>query len=235
MKKTHNDIAEFYDKQYHSNLEYPDSPSRHHKNLAEKLNVQKADSVLDIACGKGDWLQACAEIGASVCGIDISENAINTCRERIPGGEFLCQPAETLPYSDNSFDVITCLGSLEHFLDQENAIREMFRVARPNARILILVPNSDFLTYRLGLYRGTNQQAVHETLRSLDEWRKMITNNGLTIESRWKDLHILNRAWILRHPYPLVPVRLTQALLLLIWPLKWQYQVYHLCHPAKNL
>jgi SAM-dependent methyltransferase len=118
---------------------------------------------------------------------------------------------------------------LEHFLDQQQALREIKRVLKPGKKVLILVPNSGFLTYRFGLYKGTNQASVRETIRSLKEWSEMFNDAGLKIIDRWKDLHILNLQWLLRKPMYLIPARLVQALSLISWPLSWQYQVYYLC------
>lgn len=229
MKDDHQIIADFYNNQYYGDTISPKSPSRHLRGLAKILRIGANDRVLDIACGTGEWLTVCADKGACVSGIDISSKAIAICQERFPGGDFLCQPAETLPYPDNSFDVVTCLGSLEHFLDQNKSISEISRVAKADARILILVPNAGFLTHRLGLYSGTQQKAARETIRSLEEWKEMLNSNGLTVIKRWKDLHVLNVSWIFRSPYFLAPLRAIQALALLIWPLGWQYQVYHEC------
>lgn len=233
MNKSHKEIAAFYDKKYYKVIPKHHRISRHLNRLASRLKIGPTDNVLDIACGTGHWLKACGLRGAKVSGIDISEKAINACKNYLAEGNFFCQPAETLPFADNTFDVVTCLGSLEHFLDQEKALSEMRRVAKKEARIVILVPNSDFLTYKLGLYSGTDQKSVQETIRSLDEWSSMITRNGLNIISCWRDLHILSPSWIIRKPYLMIPARLAQALLLPLWPLRWQYQVYHWCKPNK--
>ena len=225
----HDKVARFYDQVYYRDAIAQGAPSPHLKRLARRLGITAGEQLLDIACGAGDWLVAAAERGAVVSGIDISEKAVAVCQQRLPDSELRVGPAETLPFADNRFDFVTCLGSLEHFLDQPKALRELVRVAKPNATVLILVPNSGFLTYRLGLYKGTHQQAVHETIRSLEEWREMFEAAGLEVHDRWKDLHVLTQSWILRPPLYLVPLRLVQGLALTVWPLSWQYQVYHRC------
>lgn len=234
LKDDHEQIADFYNHQYYGKISPPKPPTRHLKRLAETLRITASDNVLDIACGTGEWLTVCADKGAGISGIDISSKAIAMCQQRLPSGEFACQPAETLPYPDGSFDVVTCLGSLEHFLDQSQAISEIHRVAKADARVLVLVPNAGFLTHRLGLYSGTQQQAAKETIRSLDEWKMLLETNGLTIKKRWRDLHVLNPGWIFRSPYLLAPLRAIQAIALLVWPLEWQYQVYHECTVNKS-
>jgi ubiquinone/menaquinone biosynthesis C-methylase UbiE len=232
----HKKVAEFYNNVYYkdamSHAGY--EPSGHLYKLAGRIGVKPGDQVLDIACGTGNWLQVVEERNGVASGIDISTEAIRVCRQRLKSGIFEVGVAERLPFADNSFDIVTCLGSLEHFLDQAAALHEIVRVAKQDARVVILVPNSGFLTHRLGLYKGTQQAAVRETLRTIGEWQKMFTEQGLIIEHRWKDLHVLNRSWINRPPYYLTPLRFLQAIMLLVWPLRWQYQIYHLCHIKKT-
>lgn len=225
----HEGIATFYNEIYYRDAQPPKYQSAHLRRLAASLDLSKGMSVLDVACGAGEWLSVVSSQGGKVSGIDISARAIEVCRKGITEGEFFVGPAETLPFDDSVFDLVTCLGSLEHFLDQPMALREMRRVLRPGGRLLLLVPNANFLTYRLGFYRGTHQQAVRETIRYLDEWALMLNAAGFDIKKRWRDLHILDKKWLFRKPWFKVPVRLVQGVALLFWPLEWQYQVYHLC------
>ena len=76
---------------------------------------------------------------------------------------------------------------------------------------------------------GTHQAQVHEEDRSLEEWQALFESAGLRVERRWRDLHVLSASWIFRGPWYLWFIRATQALALPLWPLSWQYQVYHLC------
>ena len=93
---------------------------------------------------------------------------------------------------------------------------------------MILVPNKDFLTRRLGLYAGTRQVDAKEVVRTLEEWRALFEQAGLKVEARWKDLHVLSWRWISLGRWYRVPLRFAQAIMLAVWPLRWQYQVYHL-------
>lgn len=225
-------IKNFYDNVYYKSIENKVVASRHHKDLVKKLGIQADQEVLDVACGAGGWLTACHQAGAIVSGVDISTPAINACKASLPGN-FFVTVAEKLPFEDKKFDFITCLGSLEHFVDPDAALQEMHRVAKDGAKIIILVPNSDFLTRKLGLFIGTYQIDAKEDVKSLEEWKKLFEANNLQIISRWKDLHVLSWSWINIGKWYQIPIRLAQALALLVWPLRWQYQVYHLC--LKNL
>lgn len=223
------EVRRFYDRVYYRDAAGVPLASRHLRRLAKKLEPWTDQRLLDVACGTGDWLVAAAALGAVPAGIDISQKALEVCRRALPDAQLRCGTAEALPFGDHEFDFISCLGALEHFLDPHAAIREMVRVAKPNAVFLLLVPNSGFLTRRLGLYSGTHQADVKETVCSLSEWRDLFESAGLVVLHRWRDLHVLSKSWIFRGPGHGWPLRAAQALALPLWPLSWQYQVYHLC------
>lgn len=222
-------IQEFYDSVYYRTPAATVAVPAHYRRLAERLAIRQGTQVLDVACGTGTWLQAAHQRGAAVAGIDLSSRAIEICRQTLSDGAFHCGPAERLPFPDRHFDLVSCLGSLEHFVDPLAALREMVRVAKPGAAFILLVPNKDFLTRRLGLYHGTQQTAAKEVVRTLEEWKTLFEQAGLAIEERWKDLHMLNPSWVMQSGPLLAPVRFAQAVMLAFWPLVWQYQVYHRC------
>jgi len=227
-------IKSFYDDTYYHDLPRAISTQGHYTRLARRLGVDARSAVLDVACGTGSWLATCAGLGSSIAGIDLSERAIDFCRRALAMGEFHQGPAERLPFESARFNLVTCLGSLEHFVDPVAALREMMRVARPEAAFVLLVPNADFLTRRLGLYRGTYQTQAKEHVRTIEEWESLFEKAGLKVESRWKDLHVLSAGWIVRKPWLLAPIRAMQAFALAIWPLRWQYQVYFLCRAGSR-
>ncbi|GAA4853416.1 class I SAM-dependent methyltransferase [Luteimonas vadosa] len=231
----HDDVRNFYDHEYYASPYDRHPLAWHMRSIANRLGDLENRQVLDIACGTGQWLGELARRGAKPSGIDISSRAVELCRDRLPAGDIREGVAEALPFADGTFDLVTCLGSLEHFLDQPAALREMRRVAKPDAQFLILVPNSGFLTRRLGLYRGTGQVAIRETVRSLEDWRRMLEGAGLEVRARWRDLHPLSKAWILQAAPGAWPLRALQALLLAVWPIGWQYQVYFLCRRSRAL
>ncbi len=227
------EMKSFYDDVYYADADKPLQGSAHLKNLARKVDIKSGDVVLDIACGLGEWLHVCTASNARVYGIDLSERAVEYCSKHMPAGEFHAVPAEKLPFVDGKFDLVSCLGSLEHFVEPVNSLREMVRVAKANAKFLILVPNADFLTRKLKLFGGTNQKDAKEVVRTLAEWEYLFEQAGLRVTRKWKDLHVLSWSWVTMNGWLRAPFRALQALALLVWPLRWQYQVYHLCVKAQ--
>jgi SAM-dependent methyltransferase len=119
--------------------------------LLEWLDPKEGERVLDVACGRGTLTLKIAEKGCRVCGIDISEDVINSAiqfakREKI-ACEFQIGDAECLPYPDDCFDKVISSSSLEHFKDDLSALKEMNRVLRPRGVAVITV---DSLTYPIG-------------------------------------------------------------------------------------
>ena len=226
------EMKSFYDDVYYADADKTLQGSAHLRNLAQKIRVSDGEAVLDVACGLGEWLLVCQERGASVAGVDLSDRAIEFCKRHLPNGDFHAVPAEHLPFEAARFDVVSCLGSLEHFVDPVVALKDMVRVAKPGARFLLLVPNADFLTRKLGLFGGTNQKDAKEVVRTLDEWERLFNAAGLNVSDKWKDLHVLSWSWITMNGWLAAPIRALQALVLPFWPMRWQYQVYHLCKVA---
>ncbi len=147
-------------------------------------------SLLDVACGSGTFLRVAAERGLALTGIDISPAAIAIAAERVPAADLRVGEAEHLPFPNSSFDVVTCLGSLEHFESPERGAAEIARVLRPSGRAVVFVPNLFFLGHVwLGLRHGTQPseggQEFSETFRSSKGWLSLLEGAGLSIE-RWE-------------------------------------------------
>lgn len=223
-------VRDFYDEVYYGK---PDARhgdiTWHHRVIARRLGPVRGKRVLDVACGLGQWLGLLQDRGAEIAGVDISDRAIERCRQRFPSGEFHVGAAEILPFADAGFDLITCMGSLEHFVDKPSALIEMLRVAKPDATFLILVPNAGFLPLRLGLFGGTWQTRIREDVVSLEAWQTLFTSVGLRVDARWRDLHVMDAGWVRKGRFASWPGRILLAMLLPFWPMAWQYQVHHLC------
>ncbi len=135
----HNKIKSFYDTVYYQNASSNVVVTGHLRRLAKKIGISQGQQILDVACGTGGWLLAAKEMGGSPNGVDLSSKAIEICKKNMPEGTFYSSPAESLPFENEQFDVVTCLGSLEHFLDPVAALKEMVRVSKKHAKFILLV------------------------------------------------------------------------------------------------
>lgn len=89
------------------------------------------NSVLDVGCGLGDAVKIFRNKGYKAFGVDIADLS-NIWRNK--GILKYCDvyPADSMPYSDNSFDMIFCTGVLEHIHPSkiEKTIDEIFRIGK---------------------------------------------------------------------------------------------------------
>ncbi|MGN1273408.1 MAG: class I SAM-dependent methyltransferase [Thermoguttaceae bacterium] len=109
------------------------------RDVARRLNNSRYSRLLDVGCGTGylfELLQP-AEISEWV-GIDISPRMIEMARAKnIPGAEFLVGPANHLPFTEASFDVVVCSQSFHHYPYQREAMNEVWRVLKPGGLYIL--------------------------------------------------------------------------------------------------
>lgn len=105
--------------------------------LAEPLEGRPA---LDLCCGTGDVAFALAQCGASVTGLDFSGPMLAVARRRgaEAGPTFLQGDAQNIPFPDEHFEVVTISYGLRNLTSWEQGLREMWRVAKSGARLLVL-------------------------------------------------------------------------------------------------
>jgi demethylmenaquinone methyltransferase/2-methoxy-6-polyprenyl-1,4-benzoquinol methylase len=111
----------------------------------ELSGVQRGDKVLDLAGGTGDLTTKFATIvgeQGQVVLADINAAMLQVGRERLLNKgkvvNYVQLDAETLPFADNSFDIITMAFGLRNVTDKETALASMLRVLKPGGKVLIL-------------------------------------------------------------------------------------------------
>lgn len=108
------------------------------------LGLGPRATVLDVACGTGNFTRAIAERLAPtrslVVGIDLSApmlaQAVAKAAE-LDHVRFVRGDAQQLPFSSAVFDAVHCAGAFHLMADAESALREMTRVVHVGGRVLI--------------------------------------------------------------------------------------------------
>ncbi|MBW4934834.1 class I SAM-dependent methyltransferase [Marinobacter sp. F4206] len=115
------------------------------QRLAEVATVHTGQDVLDVACGTGILARAIArqyEGLGSVTGLDLNPDMLAVAQSRAPGIDWRQGDAESLPFQNQSFDVVVSQFGLMLFPSPALALQEMYRVLRPKGRLLVAVFDS---------------------------------------------------------------------------------------------
>ncbi len=132
--------------------------------------------VLDVGCGRGIDALALARQGGILFGCEPSRVMLRKAREgtRASGGVFrlVSSLAEDLPFGHRAFQRVVCKGAIDHFLDPDQAVAEMCRVASPEGKVVISVANFESLSCFLA--------------RSLNWLAQRISGRGIPPPHIWK-------------------------------------------------
>ena len=103
----------------------------------------KGKRLLEIGVGLGTDFIRFVRAGAIATGVDLTEHAVQLVRRRLEleglQGEVVVADAESLPFEDGTFDRIYSWGVLHHTPDTGRAVQEAIRVAKPGARLCVML------------------------------------------------------------------------------------------------
>jgi demethylmenaquinone methyltransferase/2-methoxy-6-polyprenyl-1,4-benzoquinol methylase len=109
------------------------------RRLGARAVVGPGDTVLDGACGTGDFAVADLRAGAArVVGLDFSPRMLERARRKAPQVEWVEGDLLALPFDGGAFDAATVGFGVRNVADLELALRELRRVLRPGGRLAIL-------------------------------------------------------------------------------------------------
>ncbi|MDA8080575.1 MAG: ubiquinone/menaquinone biosynthesis methyltransferase [Actinomycetota bacterium] len=99
------------------------------------LNLPARSTILDLACGTGDFVKMARAQGHRCVGTDFSIGMLSHSQLF---GDLVVSDALNLAFSDSSFDAVTCGFALRNFTDLIPVFIELARVLRPGGRVALL-------------------------------------------------------------------------------------------------
>lgn len=177
--------------------------------------------LLDVSCGEGTFLRLARRAGFEAIGIDFSAAALQKNHRANSLNQLALANAQQLPFPDNSFDVVTNIGSLEHYFDPAKAVHEMARVLRPEGVAVVWLPNA------FGVFGNVTHVLRHgeifddgqplQRYASRGSWERLLDENGLTVARVVGYEGALPRTlpdllWLLPRPWKFVRIAISQVL-----------------------
>lgn len=143
-----------------------------------KQRISPGDRVLELGCGYGRILKQIASAAHTTEGIDNARANVELATEYLqdsPGIEIHLMSVDNLEFTDHSFDLVLCAqNGLSAFgLDPINVVREAWRVAKQDGRLICCSYADSFWPRRLQWFRD---QAAAGLLGAIDESK---TGNGV--------------------------------------------------------
>lgn len=125
---------------------------------------------LDVGCGTGLVSSFLAQKGYDVTGCEFYHDAIDAVW---PGFRIVQGDAVSLPFEDNSFDVVGLFDVIEHFEDDALPLKEAARVAKSGGFVTVTVPS------RKELWSGRDIKAFHKRRYEKKDLSSVISAVGL--------------------------------------------------------
>jgi SAM-dependent methyltransferase len=135
-----------------------------------------AKSFLEIGCGTGFVLEGIREKfpQTRLVGSEIFLDGLAFAKARLPGVEFYQMDARSIPF-ESEFDVVGAFDVLEHLVEDNRALAQMFNAARPGGGLLVTVPQ------QRSLWSASDEHAMHQRRYSWAELCQKVETTGFQI------------------------------------------------------
>lgn len=194
MKKNY--ISVIYDEKRTPKTDYPCRLVRY---LAQRFDLKNGERLLEIGCGRGDFLTAFSGIGLDCFAVDKEKEGQNM----LPGFAVKqCDISrEPLPFEDNFFDVVYHKSLIEHLDDPIRLMNETLRVLKPGGKIIVLTP--DWVSQMENFYEDYTHHrpytpAALKDLLTISGFGEIKAETFYQLPSIWKRPFLKIPAWILR-------------------------------------
>ncbi|MBD2527289.1 class I SAM-dependent methyltransferase [Nostoc sp. FACHB-133] len=150
------------------------------------VEISPTDTVLDIACGTGEFERlllteySCQQI----VGIDISEEMLAIAKLKCsdyPEVSFQMASASRLPFDSNSFDVIVSANSFHYFDEPLAALKEMRRVLKPDGEVVILDWCRDYLICKIFDLVLKIFDPAHKQCYTQNEFHRLLNDENFVV------------------------------------------------------
>jgi len=179
-------------------------------HLLQRLPLSLHARVLDVGCASGAAVRALERAGHRAVGLDYATAQLARARAADPGGAYVAGDAYALPFHDDTFDLVICMGVLPLLTRPAAVIAEAQRVLHASGVVVVEASNGAALAVRLLQLRdGLRRRSLSPARYSPPSVRHRLTQAGFadvwtqglylvpawaTALQRWLERHEVGRA-----------------------------------------
>ena len=154
------------------------------KQLSEEHPIDCNSNILDIGCGTGnETLNIYKNFKCNVCGIDVSVNMLEKAKKKTDEITWLKSHAESIPFKNNSVDIITSFFSVHHFSNMGKAISEFNRIMKSDGMVFLVTISHEQMRNSLE-YKFFPELLEYDTKRvpSIELIESVFVQNGFLVK-----------------------------------------------------
>lgn len=139
-------------------------------NLVRSINLDKKQTILDLACGQGFFARVFAQSGAKIIASDISSELIKIAKGHVVKNiEYHVSPADKIDFcSDGSVDAITIVLALQNIKDVDSVLAQCARVLKKKGSLFLVLNHPAFRVPKLSSWQWDDKEKIQ--YRRLDAY-----------------------------------------------------------------
>ena len=155
--------------------------------LIEWVEPKSSSVVLDVATGGGHVVKKLAPLVQTVFVTDLTKEMLANTKNHLNDFNnliYMIADAESLPFLDQSFDLVTCRIAPHHFPNPSKFIEEVARVLKPKGKFLLIdnvVPDDSELATFMNTFEKLRDDS-HVRCLVLEEWFELLKANNVSVE-----------------------------------------------------
>jgi len=151
--------------------QWENAMKKNNENILNLLDTNPQAKLLDLGCDNGEWTSKIANkvMTKNIYGIEI---CLDAAKESMKKGidVKLADLNEPFPFSDNFFDIIHANQVIEHIINVDSFIQEIYRILKPSGYVVISTENLSGIDNLLAfIFRSTSIFSTY--IRNISYWK----------------------------------------------------------------
>ena len=117
-----------------------DYPSKFTRYLVDRFSIPKNSSLIELGCGRGDFLLEFQRSGLECHGIDRDEESVSILKDLVDVKKVDIS-TDIFPFDDETFDIVYHKSLIEHLYTPDHLMAETYRILKPGGRVIIFTPD----------------------------------------------------------------------------------------------